>query len=78
MRLYVGITDFDWFKLHASKPFVEEVNFWRPSPTAGFKALHAGEMFLFKLHSPRNFIVGWRLLHSFSSITFESRVGIVW
>jgi putative restriction endonuclease len=58
MNLYVGITDFDWFKLHASKSFAEEVNFWRPSPTASFKALRAGEMFLFKLHSPRNFIVG--------------------
>jgi putative restriction endonuclease len=31
MKLYVGITDYDWFQLHASKPVVEEVNFWRPS-----------------------------------------------
>jgi HNH endonuclease len=58
MKLYVGITDFDWFNLHASKPFVEEVNFWRPSQTATFKALQPGELFLFKLHAPRNFIVG--------------------
>ncbi len=58
MRLYVGITDYDWFKLHASKPVVEEVNFWRPSSTATFKALQWGEPFLFKLHAPRNFIVG--------------------
>jgi len=58
VKLYVGITDFDWFSLHASKPFVEEVNFWRPSPTATFKALQPGELFLFKLHAPRNFIVG--------------------
>jgi putative restriction endonuclease len=58
MKLYVGITDYDWFKLHASKPEVEEVNFWRPSSQATFKALQWGEPFLFKLHSPRNFIVG--------------------
>jgi putative restriction endonuclease len=58
VKLYVGITDYDWFNLHASKPFVEEVNFWRPSPQASFKALQPGEMFLFKLHAPRNFIVG--------------------
>ncbi len=58
MRLYVGITDYDWFKLHSSKPVVEEVNFWRPSSTATFKALQWGEPFLFKLHAPRNFIVG--------------------
>src|SRR5947209_495060 len=58
MRLYVGITDYDWFKLHASKPIVEEVNFWKPSSQLGFKALQWGEPFLFKLHAPRNFIVG--------------------
>jgi putative restriction endonuclease len=58
MKLYVGITDYDWFKLHASKESVDEVNFWRPSSTATFKALQWGEPFLFKLHSPRNFIVG--------------------
>lgn len=58
MKLYVGITDYDWFKLHTSKESVDEVNFWRPSSTATFKALQWGEPFLFKLHSPRNFIVG--------------------
>lgn len=58
MKLYVGITDYDWFKLHASKGSVDEVNFWRPSSTANFKALQWGEPFLFKLHAPRNFIVG--------------------
>lgn len=58
MKLYVGITDYDWFSLLASKNHVEEVNFWRPSASTSFKALQPGEMFLFKLHSPRNFIVG--------------------
>ncbi len=58
MKLYVGITDYDWFKLHSSKPFVEEVNFWKPSSQLGFKVLQWGEPFLFKLHAPRNFIVG--------------------
>lgn len=58
MRIFVGITDYDWFRLHASKTRVDEVNFWRPSPTATFKALSYGEPFLFKLHAPRNYIVG--------------------
>lgn len=58
MKLYVGITDYDWYSLHAAKKSVEEVNFWRPSATASFKALQPGELFLFKLHAPRNFIVG--------------------
>jgi hypothetical protein len=44
MRLFVAVTDNDWFSLHASKPAVEEVNFWRPSPEAKFKALQPGEI----------------------------------
>jgi putative restriction endonuclease len=58
MKIFVGVTDYDWFHLHASKEQVDEVNFWRPSPTANFKVLKYGEPFLFKLHAPRNFIVG--------------------
>jgi putative restriction endonuclease len=58
MRFYIGVTDFDWWQLHASKPFIEEVNFWKPSPDVPFKVLQPGEPFLFKLHSPRNFIAG--------------------
>src|SRR5216684_176993 len=58
MRLFVAVTDTDWFALHASKPDVEEVNFWKPSPEATFKVLQPGELLLFKLHAPDNFIVG--------------------
>jgi len=58
MRIFVAVTDRDWFTLHASKSKVDEVNFWRPSPTATFKALQPGELLLFKLHSPENFVVG--------------------
>jgi putative restriction endonuclease len=58
MRIFVAVTDKDWFSLHASKQKVEEVNFWRPSPDASFKALQSGELLLFKLHVPDNFIAG--------------------
>jgi len=58
MRFFVGVTDYDWYQLHASKESVEEVNFWKPSPEASFKALATGEPFLFKLHAPRNYIAG--------------------
>jgi putative restriction endonuclease len=34
-----------------------EVNFWAPSPS-NFRALQPGEVFLFKLHAPWNYIVG--------------------
>ena len=40
-----------------SQPDLNEVNFWAPS-AANFRALQPGELFLFKLHAPRNFIVG--------------------
>src|SRR6185436_18704038 len=39
------------------QPNLVEVNFWAPS-AANFRALQPGEMFLFKLHAPRNVIVG--------------------
>jgi len=56
MNLFVGVTDNDWFEFLASAPR-DEVNFWSPSGI-GFDSLKPGELFLFKLHSPLNFIVG--------------------
>lgn len=58
MKLFVGVTDWDWWKLHSDRDQIEEVNFWKPSPEGTFRALQQGELFLFKLHSPRNFIAG--------------------
>ena len=54
----MGITDRDWFELLRSIPQLDEVNFWQPSGNRQFKALNPGELFLFKLHSPRDYIVG--------------------
>lgn len=58
MKLFVGITDGDWFKTLANLTDLDEVNFWQPSGKTIFRALQPGEPFLFKLHSPQNFIVG--------------------
>ena len=58
VNLYVGITDYDWFQFLSSRTGLDEVNFWQPGGRTNFKALQPGELFLFKLHSPRNFIVG--------------------
>jgi hypothetical protein len=58
VKLYVGITDYDWFKLHASKESLGEVNFWRPSHQPYRKDFQPGMPFLFKLHAPENAIVG--------------------
>jgi putative restriction endonuclease len=57
VKLVVAVTDHDWFELLRQKPDLAEVNFWAPSG-ANFRALEEGELFLFKLHAPRNFIVG--------------------
>jgi putative restriction endonuclease len=57
MKIWIGVTDGEWFEfLKALRP--DEVNFWQPSGGRGFKVLDPGEPFLFKLHSPENFIVG--------------------
>ena len=58
VSLYVGITDYDWFHFLAALPTVDEVNFWQPGGRTNFRALRPGELFLFKLHAPRNFVVG--------------------
>jgi putative restriction endonuclease len=57
VRLVVAVTDGDWFDHLRVKSELAEVNFWSPS-AKNFHALEPGELFLFKLHSPRNFIVG--------------------
>jgi putative restriction endonuclease len=57
MRLFVAITDSDWFN-YLSELCPDEVNFWRPSGAASFNSLLPGEPLLFKLHSPNNYIVG--------------------
>jgi putative restriction endonuclease len=58
MRLFIALTDKSWFAQHAAVSHLDEVNFWRPSGTTSFKALDPGELLLFKLHSPDNFIAG--------------------
>jgi putative restriction endonuclease len=57
INLVVAVTDGDWFESLRLRPDLGEVNFWAPG-AGNFRALQPGELFLFKLHSPRNFIVG--------------------
>lgn len=57
MRIFVGVTDNNWYNfLKDLQP--DEVNFWQPNSTRNFTAIKQGELFLFKLHAPLNFIVG--------------------
>lgn len=64
MKMFVGVTDNDWFNT-VKKANCEEVNFWRPSGQ-NFKALNINDMFLFKLHSPYDYIVGGGFFVDFS------------
>jgi putative restriction endonuclease len=57
VNLIVVVTDKDWFDHLRGKPDLSEVNFWAPGGSS-FRALQPGELFLFKLHAPHNFIVG--------------------
>lgn len=57
MNLYVGVTDNKWFNyLSSIRP--DELNFWQPGGKTNFKAIQPNDLFLFKLHSPLNYIVG--------------------
>lgn len=56
MQFWIGITDGDWYG-YLSRKQPEEVNFWQPGATPP-KNMPPGTLFLFKLHSPRDYIVG--------------------
>jgi len=65
--LFVAITDRSWFDLlSGERP--DEVNFWQPSGARNFKAVSVGELFLFKLHAPDDFIVGGGVFSQASNV----------
>jgi putative restriction endonuclease len=74
MRFFVAVTDGDWFNFLASSAPHDEVNFWQPSASRQFRALNPGELFLFKLHSPLNYIVGGGFFLSYKVLP----VGLAW
>ena len=55
--MYVGVTDTNWFEF-LSELQPDEVNFWRPCQPKNVHIVREGDLFLFKLHSPDNFVVG--------------------
>src|SRR5437867_7987627 len=66
MKAYVAVTDEEWFEFLSKRVGLEEVNFWRPSAETNFRALRPGELFLFKLRAPANWIVGGGIFGHFS------------
>lgn len=73
MRFWVGVTDDDWFAFLVRR-MPDEVNFWQPGGNRMFRAIDQGQLFLFKLHSPRNFIVGGGIFLQHSNLP----VSIAW
>ena len=56
IKFVIAVTDDNWFDTLRGSD-LSEVNFWSPS-AKNFQALEKGELFLFKLRKPRNYIVG--------------------
>lgn len=81
MKLYIGVTDTDWYNfLSGIRP--DEVNFWQPRGRQAFRVLETNDLFLFKLHSPLNYIAGggFFVRHSFLPVSlaweaFENKNG---
>jgi putative restriction endonuclease len=71
---FIGVTDYDWYRFLAAQPGIDEVNFWKPGGQQNFAALHPGEPFLFKLHAPRNAIVGGGFFAHFTRL----QISMVW
>ena len=70
MKFYVGVTDSNWYNYLAyNRP--DELNFWQPGGKQTFKAVGPNDLFLFKLHSPLNYIVGggFFVCHSFLPVS---------
>lgn len=82
MKIWVGVTDKDWFE-YLTRLEPDEVNFWQPSGSRNFRVLQPGEPFLFKLHSPNNYIVGGGFFVRYSALptslawdAFERKNGV--
>lgn len=58
MRLFVALTDNEWYWQLRSRPLQDEVNFWQPGGGRSFQALRTSELLLFKPHTPHHSIVG--------------------
>lgn len=70
MNYYIGVTNQQWYEQLRNKCF-DIVNFWRPGST-NFKSLKPGELFLFKLHSPNDYIAGVGYFSSFKKMPVKT------
>jgi HNH endonuclease len=68
--LFIANTDNDWFDFLSSQSDLTEVNFWQPSGKE-FRAIQPGELFVFRLKSPRNKIGGFGVLSNSSVLPLQ-------
>ncbi|HEX3652247.1 MAG TPA: HNH endonuclease [Rhizomicrobium sp.] len=61
-------TDPDWFDFLSTQARIDEVNFWQPTGSFTFGAIQPGELFLFRLKSPRNAIGGYGVFSHASNL----------
>lgn len=71
-RFNVAVTDYDWYRRLAAQPAIDEVNFWQPSPSGVNDP--PGTPWLFKLHAPRNVIVGGAFFTYYARLP----IGMAW
>jgi len=70
MILYIGNTDYQWYKfLSTFAP--EDINFWQPSGRYRFHAIEPGAPFLLRLKSPINKIAGIGFFSSHSLLPID-------
>lgn len=62
---------FDFFRPTDALRVVDEVNFWRPTSTAGLNLLQPGEPFFFKRKSPINAIGGFGFFAAFARLSLR-------
>jgi putative restriction endonuclease len=70
LSAYLGITDNRWFEYLQWNKVTDEVNFWIPGAPAR-KHVEPGSLWLFKLHSPLDFIAGAGVFMHYSVLPLQ-------
>lgn len=70
LSAYLGITDNQWFDYLRRNQIADEVNFWVPSARSHMR-VEPGALWLFKLHSPLDFIAGVGVFMHYSVLPLQ-------
>jgi putative restriction endonuclease len=71
VNVFIANTDNTWFDFLSSEADLQEVNFWWPGET-NFQAVQPGELFAFRLKSPRNKIGGFGIFSGHSRLPIQT------